>query len=83
MQSVNLHKTNLNRWEQQRYAAQKCLVASWQLLVGFGYYPFVVPYERLGWQHIVRFRLVQSVVRFLRCLGQTVIPLFSSSGTSN
>ena len=37
----------------------------------------------LGWQHIARFRPIQSVVRFLRCLGQTVIPLFSSSGTSN
>ena len=43
---------------------------------------FVVPIC-LGWQHIVRFRPVQSVVRFLQCLGQTVIPLLSSSGTSN
>ena len=32
---------------------------------------------------MVRFWLVQSVVRFLRCLGQTAIPLFSSPGTSN
>lgn len=37
----------------------------------------------LGWQNIARFRPIQSVVRFLRCLGQTVIPLFSSSGTTN
>ena len=44
--------------------------------------PFCCPL-RLGWQQIARFRPIQSAVRFLRCLGQTVIPLFSSSGTSH
>ena len=48
MRSVSSHKMNLNRWEQQRYAAQKCIEKSWQLIVWFVFYPFIVPYDLGG-----------------------------------